>query len=230
VPAARWIVIDAVLMALVALYSGLSALSAQAPVIAFVQANSSVPQSPQVSVTVPYALVQSAGNLNVVVVGWNDSTAHIQTIGDTQGNVYNVGHWPYGHLGRRHSVNLLRQKYPGSRGGSQRRDGDFDQAAQLVDIRTAEYRGIDSVNPLDVAVAESGNNSTSYSGQRTTTNAAPASVAAFTDRTSPRTIAVTSPASTFYQPTKGTLSAFTMAAAASIIPTRPWVSIIPRAS
>src|SRR5262245_48434807 len=60
--------------------------------------------------------------------------------------------------------------------------------------------------------------------------AAPASVAAFTDATSPRTMAVTSPASTFCQPTNATFAAFTMASAASIIPTRPRVSTRPSAS
>src|SRR5688572_10592947 len=43
-------------------------------------------------------------------------------------------------------------------------------------------------------------------------------------------MAVTSPASTFCQPTNTTLAAFTMASAASIIPTRPRVSTRPSAS
>src|SRR5262249_23851152 len=60
--------------------------------------------------------------------------------------------------------------------------------------------------------------------------AAPASVAAFTDPTSPRTIAVTRPASTFCQPTNTTFAALTIASAASIMPTRPRVSIMPSAS
>src|SRR5262245_45051029 len=60
--------------------------------------------------------------------------------------------------------------------------------------------------------------------------AAPASVAAFTEPTSPRTIAVTRPASTFCQPTKTTLAALTIASAASTMPTRPRVSIMPSAS
>src|SRR5690349_9235320 len=60
--------------------------------------------------------------------------------------------------------------------------------------------------------------------------AAPASVAALTDATSPRTIAVTRPASTFCQPTNTTLAALTIASAASIMPTRPRVSTRPSAS
>ena len=60
--------------------------------------------------------------------------------------------------------------------------------------------------------------------------AAPASVAAFTEPTSPRTIAVTSPASTFCQPTNSTFAVFSMASAASTMPTSPRVSTMPRAS
>src|SRR5687767_11039422 len=60
--------------------------------------------------------------------------------------------------------------------------------------------------------------------------AAPASVAALTEATSPRTIAVTRPASTFCQPTKTTFAALTIASAASIMPTRPRVSTRPSAS
>src|SRR4029077_21076311 len=60
--------------------------------------------------------------------------------------------------------------------------------------------------------------------------AAPASVAALTAATSPRTSAVTYPEPIFSQPTSETLAAFTMASDASIIATKPRVSIIPKAS
>src|SRR5580700_7440875 len=60
--------------------------------------------------------------------------------------------------------------------------------------------------------------------------AAPASVAAFTAPTSPRTITVTYPEPIYSLPMRMTLAAFTMASAASIEATRPLVSIIPNAS
>src|SRR5262245_58074616 len=60
--------------------------------------------------------------------------------------------------------------------------------------------------------------------------AAPASVAAFTEATSPRMSAVTRPASTFCQPTNVTFAVLTMASIASTIPTQPRVSTMPRAS
>ena len=38
----------------------------------YVQGNATVPQTPQTLVTVPYTAAQTAGNLNLVIVGWND--------------------------------------------------------------------------------------------------------------------------------------------------------------
>ena len=59
--------------------------------------------------------------------------------------------------------------------------------------------------------------------------AAPASAAALTAPTSPRIITVTRPAPICSLPMSVTLAAFTIASAASIAPTRPWVSTIPSA-
>ena len=59
--------------------------------------------------------------------------------------------------------------------------------------------------------------------------AAPASVAALTAPTSPRTITVTKPAPTCCLPINVTFAAFTIASAASIAPTKPFVSTIPNA-
>ena len=56
--------------------------------IVFVQVHSAVPQSRQTSVSVTYAKAQTAGDLNIVVVGWNDSTAEISSVKDSQGNAY----------------------------------------------------------------------------------------------------------------------------------------------
>src|SRR5688500_201230 len=59
--------------------------------------------------------------------------------------------------------------------------------------------------------------------------AAPASVAALTAPTSPRTITVTYPPPTYSLPISRTWAAFTMASAASMAPTNPLVSIRPNA-
>ena len=52
--------------------------------------NYATPQTARTSVTVTYKAAQGAGDLNVVVVGWNDSTATVTSVTDTKGNVYTL--------------------------------------------------------------------------------------------------------------------------------------------
>jgi hypothetical protein len=56
--------------------------------LGFVQVNFATAATPQTTVTVTYTKAQTAGNLNVVVVGWNDSTAKITSVTDSRGNAY----------------------------------------------------------------------------------------------------------------------------------------------
>src|SRR5262249_54638772 len=58
------------------------------PSIAFVQVRSTTPQSPQSTVTLAYSAAERVGDLNVVVVGWNDASTTITSVTDTKGNVY----------------------------------------------------------------------------------------------------------------------------------------------
>ncbi len=67
-----------------------SVARAVATAIAFVQTNDATPQTPVISVSVPYTLAQSAGDLNVVVVGWNDTMAQVASVTDTKGNAYQL--------------------------------------------------------------------------------------------------------------------------------------------
>src|SRR5436853_7268871 len=56
--------------------------------ITYVQGNSADPQAAQTTVNVTFTAAQTAGNLNVVAVGWNDSTAAVVSVTDTSGNTY----------------------------------------------------------------------------------------------------------------------------------------------
>src|SRR5262245_29827064 len=60
----------------------------------YIQGNYETPQTPQASVTVTYSGAQSAGNLNVVAVGWSDGTTTVQNISDLRGNVYKLAAGP----------------------------------------------------------------------------------------------------------------------------------------
>ena len=63
---------------------------AAAPPITFVQTNYATPQT-ATTVGVAFAAAQTAGDLNVVVVGWDDVVQTVQSVVDTKGNVYSAG-------------------------------------------------------------------------------------------------------------------------------------------
>src|SRR5262249_54334480 len=46
------------------------------------------------SVAVTYTGAQSAGNLNVVIVGWNSTSATVSSVTDTAGNTYTLAVGP----------------------------------------------------------------------------------------------------------------------------------------
>src|SRR5271167_2719169 len=56
--------------------------------ITYVQSNYATPQTPQATVRVTFSTAQAAGDLNVVVVGWNDTIAAVSAVTDTSGNTY----------------------------------------------------------------------------------------------------------------------------------------------
>jgi regulation of enolase protein 1 (concanavalin A-like superfamily) len=139
--------------------------------IAFVQVNATVPQSPTASPTVPFSSAQSAGDLNVVVVGWNDSTAKVQSVTDTTGNAYVLAVGPTVHSGFASQAIYYAKNIQSAAAGANVVKVVFDQAAQWPDIRIAEYRGLDTTNPLDVKVAAQGDSASSSSGAVSTTSA-----------------------------------------------------------
>ena len=59
-----------------------------APTINYVQGNYATPQTPQTTVRVTFNAAQASGDLNVVVVGWNDSKALVSAVSDSSGNTY----------------------------------------------------------------------------------------------------------------------------------------------
>jgi hypothetical protein len=61
---------------------------------AFVQGAYAVPQTPQTTVAVTYSAAQAAGNLNVVVVGWNDTSNSVSSVTDSEGNTYQLAVGP----------------------------------------------------------------------------------------------------------------------------------------
>jgi IPT/TIG domain/FG-GAP-like repeat len=138
--------------------------------IAFVQQAYAVPASgTTVTVTLPSA--QTAGNLNVVVVGWNDTTRTVQSVTDSKGNVYTRAVGPTVLSGSLSQSIYYAKNIAAAAAAGNTVTVTFSGAATYPDIRVAEYRGLDPVNPYDGGVGASGSALTSDSGSLTTTSA-----------------------------------------------------------
>ncbi len=143
--------------------------------IAFVQGNYATPQAPTASVTVAYTAAQNAGDLNAVIVGWNDTTAAVIAVTDTMGNAYTLAVGPTVQPGAAGGGGLTQAIYYaknilGAAANANTVTVRFSVAATYPDVRILEYSGLDRTNPLDVTAAAAGNSSTSDSGAVTTTN------------------------------------------------------------
>jgi hypothetical protein len=149
----------------------LSAVTVAVPAIAYVQGNYTAPQSPQTTVNVTFLAAQSAGDLNVVVVGWNDSTATVTAVTDSRGNTYKLAVGPTILAGVASQSIYYASNIAASAAGANVVTVQFASPAQYPDIRILEYQGADLSNPVDVTAASSGNSSLSNSGSATTTNA-----------------------------------------------------------
>jgi len=135
--------------------------------ITYVQGNYATPQSSQATVSVPFTSAQAAGDLNVIVVGWNDSTATVKTVADSIGNVYALAVGPTVVTG-----SLSQSIYYAKNIATAVANTvtvTFSVAAAAPDIRILEYHGVDPTNPVDVTAVGSGNTATSSSASATTT-------------------------------------------------------------
>ena len=138
--------------------------------IAFVQLAYATPQSPQLTVPVTFRSAQTSGNLNVVVVGWNDTSAAVNSVTDSTGNVYTLAVGPTANPGNLTQSIYYAKNIVGA-GANNTVTVRFTVAAQYADIRILEYSGLDQVNPVDVVAAAVGTNTASNSGSVTSTNA-----------------------------------------------------------
>jgi hypothetical protein len=136
--------------------------------VRFVQVASATPQSTTSSVPVAYSKSQTAGDLNVVIVGWNDSTATVQSITDSAGNTYALAAGPTTGTGLRQSIYYSKNILSSS---ANTVTVAFNQGATKPDVRILEYSGVAASNPLDVSAGSSGNGNIADSGYVTTSAA-----------------------------------------------------------
>jgi len=152
-------------------YSGTASATTAAPLpqIAFVQSNYATPQSSQTTVSVYFKNAQTGGDLNVVVVGWNDSTQTITSVTDTSGNVYNLAVGPTVQSGHATQAIYYAPNIASAAAGVNAVTVTFSGGAAYPDVRVAEYGGITTTSPLDVTASAQGSSLQSSSGSATTT-------------------------------------------------------------
>ncbi len=129
----------------------------------FGQQNYATPQSPKSTVPVTFTSAQTAGNLNVVVVGWNDTTATVSSVTDSKGNVYTPAVGPTVLSGQLSQAIYYAKNIQAAAANTNTVTVQFSVAAAYPDIRILEFSGIDAANPVDVTAAAtgpSGSNST----------------------------------------------------------------------
>ena len=139
--------------------------------ISYVQGAYSTPQSSQTTVSVVYSNAQTLGDLNVIAVGWNDTTATVSSVQDSKGNVYTRAVGPTLLSGSLSQSVYYAKNIAAAAAGTNTVTVTFSTAAYAADIRIAEYSGADPSNPVDVTAAASGTTNSSNSGSATTTNA-----------------------------------------------------------
>jgi hypothetical protein len=134
---------------------------------AYVQSTFVVPNSSATTVPVTYTGAEKAGNLNVVIVGWTDTTTHIKSVTDNRSNSYQLA---VGSTMLTSTGSLAMYYASNIAGGATTVTVTFDAAASNPDVRILEYSGIATSNPVDVTAAWHGNSSISSTNSVRTTN------------------------------------------------------------
>ncbi len=134
--------------------------------ISYVQGKSATLTS-GTSIAITYTAAQTAGDLNVVAVMWGDTTRAISSVTDSKGNTYTLA------VGLTKGTGLSSAIYYAKNiaSGSNTVTVTFNGSAGWPNVNVLEYKGLDTVNPLDVKAAATGSGTTANSGSATTTSA-----------------------------------------------------------
>ena len=118
------------------------------------------------SLATAYPSAQTAGNLNIVVVGWNDTASAVSSVTDSRGNTYTRAIGPTAGTALTQSIYYAKNIAAGSNTVTV----TFNKAAAYPDVRVLEYSGADKANPLDVTAAAVGTGLAANSGSASTTS------------------------------------------------------------
>ena len=126
---------------------------------AFVQVNAATPQTDQSSVAVGYTGAQTAGDTNILAIGWNNATSNITSVTDSAGNTYQLAVPTARGAGLSQAI-YYAPNIKAATAGTNTVTVNFNTATPYVDVRATEYSGLDPVNPFDVGTSASGTSAT----------------------------------------------------------------------
>ena len=155
------------LLRVAALLTGLFLVPALALGQTFVQVTSNPLVATAATVSVTYGTAETAGNMNVVVVGWVDATSSVVSVADDNTNTYKLAGTTAGHgLSQAiyYAPNILVAPH-----ATPTVTVTFNQAAVAPDVRILEYSGLSTTFPLDNWTGITANSATADSGATTTT-------------------------------------------------------------
>jgi hypothetical protein len=130
------------------------------PMPRFVQQNYATPQSAQTQVAVAFPGTQTAGNADIVAIGWNDVVANIIAVGDSGSNAWQIAVPTFRGNGMSQAIYYATT----IAGGSNTVTVTFDRPAAYVDLRVTEYSGLSQTNMFDVGASATGNGASAESG------------------------------------------------------------------
>jgi hypothetical protein len=134
---------------------------------AFVQVVAAQPQTNQTSVSVTFTKAQSAGDTNVIAIGWGDTTSNITKVTDSEGNVYAVAAPTVRGLTQSQAI-YYAKNIVGAAANTNTVTVTFNTAAAYVDLRASEYSGLDPNAPLDQNAFNSGTSASATTPSETT--------------------------------------------------------------
>ena len=145
--------------------------ASEPPGVHFIQGDYMASDTVPSTTTVAFLIAQTAGNLNVVVVGWRG--AYTVFVADSAKNTYVLAVGPTTFSSWTQSI-YYAKNIAGATSNSV--TVTFTQKTQApisliaADVRIAEYSGLNATSPLDVVAAAGGTGTTADSGFATTTN------------------------------------------------------------
>ena len=157
--------------ALGTLLLGLGSFSATAAP-ALVQYRNIAPSAGTKNTNVGFKAAQTAGNVNLVAVGWRDSTTSLASVTDTRGNTYRLVAGPTVIPGvATQAVYVAENILAAAAGGNIVKLAFSAPVTGGIDARIVEYSGIATASAVDAVAGATGTGLLTTSGALATTNA-----------------------------------------------------------